>query len=107
MEEWRNISIEGIASIEKVCAVFEVWCKEKVPYGGKFKIKILENILGDYTGIPNVAFKDKEDGSVDWICGYGNDVSEALEDTIKCFLETIQGKENLSEDEFEWNLEDF
>lgn len=113
MKEWKDIRIDGIVEIERVVAVFEVWFANNIPYGGKFKIKILENIKGKYTGVPNIRIKNHQDGTVDGISGFGSSVADALEDTLKYFMNLLNvyvklyGRE-LTEEDFEWAApEDF
>jgi hypothetical protein len=106
MEEWKKIRVKGVSKIEKVIAIFEIWAIEKVPYA-KFKIKIIENNSGEYVGVPNIAVKNA-DGSPDWIGGFGSNSTEALEDTLKYFMESLNDRDDLTEDDFEWAApEDF
>ncbi|MFZ3589954.1 hypothetical protein ACOI1C_11895 [Bacillus sp. DJP31] len=102
MGNWKDINIQGIARIEKVVGEFIVWELDKTPYG-KFKVKIIENLQGTFTGYPNIELKNKEDGSPEWVSGMGQTIDEALEDTLKCFLEMINEREELTEDNFEWS----
>jgi hypothetical protein len=102
MRNWKEIKVEGIGSIEKVVAEFHIWSTEKIPYG-KFKVKIFESQNGSFTGSPNIAVKSLEDDSPDWIGGMGTSIEEALEDTLKCFMDTLKGREDLTEEDFEWS----
>ncbi|EMT49946.1 hypothetical protein I532_24935 [Brevibacillus borstelensis AK1] len=102
MKDWKDIEITGINKIDKVVAEFQVWAIEKVPYG-KFKIKILETAKGGYIGLPNLAVKNIRDGTPDGTSGFGGTIEEALEDTIKYFLQTLEGRENLTENDFVWS----
>lgn len=107
LEEWQNIRIQGITEINKVVAVFEVWNNEKIPCG-KFKVKILESSSGNFIGVPNIAVKNSEDKTPEWTSGMGNSVSEALKDTIKYLMESINECSVLSDSDFEWAApEDF
>lgn len=107
IEDWRQIKVEGINSIEKKVAEYHIWSIEKIPYG-KFKVKILEHQDGEFFGFPNLAVRSIEDGSPDWIGGMGNTIDEALKDTLKYFMKTLEGRENLTEKDFEWSAhEDF
>lgn len=102
MKDWKEIKVAGINKIDKVVAEFEVWATEKVPYG-KFKIKILETTNGGYIGLPNLAVKNISDGTPEGTSGFGRTIEEALEDTIKYFLQTLEGRTDLAEDDFEWS----
>lgn len=107
MKDWKDIKIDGITEINKVVAVFEVWDTMRIPFG-KYKIKIIENVKGGYIGIPNIAVKDSEDGTPNWISGLGETIAEALEDTIKYFLGTLNMKDNYTDEDFIWSaVEDF
>lgn len=101
MRDWKDIRVQGINKIEKVIAEFNVWAIDNVPYG-KFKVKILEQPNGQYVGVPNVAVKN-QDGIPDGISGLGRTENEALEDTIKYFLKSLEGRTDLTEDDFEWS----
>lgn len=90
MEKWKETKINFIAEINRVITVFEVWSYDKIPYG-KFKIKILENRRGQFIGIPNIAIKNLEDGTPEWISGLGNTVDEALNDSIENLMNSIEG----------------
>jgi hypothetical protein len=101
LEEWKTIKIHDISNIDKVIAIFEVWSHSKFPYG-KVKIKILEKNWGGYIGLPNIAPKSKRDGEADWCSGLGNSVAEALEDTIKHLLRSIDEDGAIEEKDFIW-----
>ncbi|MCM0649722.1 hypothetical protein NBE98_15255 [Clostridium swellfunianum] len=57
--------------------------------------------------------KNHEDGSLDGTAGFGNSPDEALEDTLKYFMELINDyeqlyKRELNEEDVEWSaFEDF
>jgi hypothetical protein len=102
MSDWKDIKITGINKIDKIVAEFHVWAIDKVP-NGKFKVKILETAKGGYIGLPNLAVKSIKDGTPDGMAGFGQSIEEALEDTIKYFLQTLEGREDLTEDDFEWS----
>ena len=97
MDEWKKIEVEGIARIEKCVAEFVVWESYKVPYGGKFKVKIFER-EASFVGFTNLSVKDKEEGSV----GYGLSIEEALEDTLINFMEVLDQRAEFVESDFEW-----
>ncbi|MGY0374238.1 hypothetical protein [Clostridium sp. JNZ J1-5] len=112
MNNWKEIKIEGVTEINKLVDEFEIWALNKVPYE-KVKVKIWENSKRGYIGVPNMQIKNHEDGSIDGITGLGNSPEEALEDTLKCFMELIDDYEKLyqrglKEDDVEWSsFEDF
>jgi hypothetical protein len=100
LEDWKDVKVPGVSKIEKIVGEFNIWSIDKLPFP-KFKIKIRESNRGGYFGSTNVAVKSNIDNEPDWISGFGNSVSEALEDTIKCFFDTI-GNDDMSEEDFIW-----
>lgn len=100
----KVLKLNGVTKIEKVVAEFNVWSIQKLPFP-KFKVKIREVSTGGFSGSTNVAVRSLLDNEPDWTTGFGNTISESLEDTIKSFFETIQGIEetSLSEDSFVWS----
>jgi hypothetical protein len=75
--EWKRLKIDHIVKIERIVTVFQIWSTEKFPYA-KVKIKILEDADGSYLGVPNMAAKNRRDGSPDWISGCGRSIVAAL-----------------------------
>lgn len=106
MEEWKNITINGIVKIERLVDEFEVWELNIIPHG-KFKIKIYEQNDGKYIGRTNLMIIDKTNSYCPGI-GYGNTVSEALSDTIRYFYSLIEEVDNLTEECFKYvDINDF
>lgn len=106
MEEWKNIKINGIVKIDRLVDEFEVWEFNKIPYG-KFKIKIFEAADGKFTGRTNLMVIDTTNSFCAGV-GYGNTVSEALEDTIRYFYSLIEEVGNLTEECFKYvDIDDF
>ncbi|ERI10629.1 hypothetical protein HMPREF0083_01274 [Aneurinibacillus aneurinilyticus ATCC 12856] len=105
MSDWKNIKIDGIARIEKCVGEFQIWELRKTPYG-KFKVKIFERIDGSFAGFTNIRLKSIEDGSPESGVGFGISISEALEDTLNNFMEMLNQRKELSEDDFEWSHPD-
>ncbi|CAM2898276.1 hypothetical protein HAHI6034_01820 [Hathewaya histolytica] len=97
--EWRNIKIQGIGSIEKCVGEFNVAETLKTPYG-KFKVKVYERQNGRYIGYTNLQLKD-EDGCAFPGVGYGETVEEALKDTIEYFLNMINEKQVVNNEDFQ------
>ena len=106
MDDWKKIDLCGASEIRKVVCVFHIWELYKTPCA-KFKIKILEDINGEFTGVPNIAYKDSN-GNVNWISGCGHDVTTALQNTLKSFMESLPndlphfGTAEELEKNFEW-----
>lgn len=99
MTDWKNIKIEGVVEIEKCVAEFSVSEMKYTPWLN-FKVKIYESQSGKFTGVTNLMLKDS-DGSPCGGIGYGNSVSEALEDTVNYFMGMLKERDTLSEEDFE------
>lgn len=99
---WKDVKHEGISYIEKIVAEFDVWVHPSLPFA-KVKVKIKENSkTGTFFGQVNVAVISVLDGTPDWIGGNDSTIEEALENAVKHFYLTLQGREGLSIDDFEW-----
>lgn len=85
---WKNLNIQGIGSIEKCVAEFQVWAQGILPYG-KMKIKVYESPNGMFCGYTDVRIIRKFDGCPEGAVGHGKTVDEALEDTLKHFKEIV------------------
>ena len=107
LDDWKKLKIARIAKIERVVAEFQIWSIGTFPYA-KVKVKILEDVHGCYTGMPNMAAKGRRDGLPDWVVGSGKSVGEALEATVKNLLDSIAENGATTENDFEWSVpEDF
>ncbi|MBE9206876.1 hypothetical protein IQ244_10170 [Nostoc sp. LEGE 06077] len=108
---WQNIRFAEIQSIEKVVAEFYVSCVKYIP-NIYFRVKITEDIYGKYSGRVNLAIKNSRDDSPEWVGGTGESIDEALENSIKNLIDSIEsyGKDInfLRDEDFEWSShEDF
>lgn len=101
MGDWKDVKFDKIASIEKLVAEFYVMEFQKTPYS-RLRVKIVENQLGFYKGFTNVQIRD-EAGFFFECVGFGNTIEDALEETIKYFLETLDEKELWNDDDFDWS----
>ncbi len=86
---WEDIRIEGISKIDRCVAEFDVWAIPTVPYA-KFKVKVFMNVQGNYTGYTDLTIKSPLDGSPEGGIGFGLSIDEALEDTLKYFMDLVQ-----------------
>lgn len=106
-----DTKIEGIARIDRISAVFEVWPEGNAVPFAKFKVKVIERAGGDFLGVPNVAVRNPATGHPEYTSGLGKTVEEALADAIKYFLKEIKQNtpaHDLSEADFVWSAsEDF
>ncbi|MBE5951413.1 MAG: hypothetical protein E7260_07425 [Lachnospiraceae bacterium] len=100
MEEWKNIRINGIVEIERLVEEFEVWEHDKIPHG-KFKVRVYETSKGRFIGRTNLMIRDKTNDFCAGI-GYGENVCEALRDTIRYFFSLIDEVHDLSSDCFKY-----
>lgn len=98
---WKDVNLSGTTMLSRVSAEYEV-IAPKVPYGGRFKIKVLERMDGSFFAVPNVCLKTA-DGSPDWLGGSGRSEAEALENVLRSFMNEIQKREPCVPDEFEWS----
>ena len=107
---WFEIQVAGIARIDRVVAVFEVWAPETLPFA-KFKVKIVERRGDNFAGFTNVAIRNPETGQPEGNAGLGASVEEALKDVLHGFLREIEENSPgrpLSEGDFVWSApEDF
>ncbi len=108
---WKNIEILEIQNIKQVVAEFYITCIKYVP-NYQFKVKITEDVRGNYSGRINIAIKNLENNSPEWIGGSGVSIDEALENSLNEFINSIKssGKDlnNLIDEDFEWSAtEDF
>jgi len=101
MKDWKSVSIKGIVNIEKLVAEFHLFDVGITPYG-KVKVKIFEKRNGTFEGVINLRLKSLLDGQPEGMIGIGNTVTDALEDTVEHFLNSIRERNNLSEDDYEY-----
>ncbi len=92
------MKLEGIAKLEKCVAEFNVWELNVTPWA-KFKVKIYEDSNGNFSGYTNLLLKTQygPEGGV----GFGTSIEEALTDTVNEFLNMLQERKQLSQDDFE------
>jgi hypothetical protein len=102
--DWKNIKLSGASRISRVCGEYEV-VAPKVPHGGRFKIKVLEEVEesdGMFFAMANVCLKDSK-GSPDWLGGFGKSEVEAIEKLLKWFMDELAKRESCTPDDFEWS----
>ena len=107
---WSEIKMRGIARIDRVAAVFDVWSDGVLPFA-KFKIKIVERSGSSFLGVPNLAIRNLQTGEPEYASGLGKTIEEALTDTLFYFVKEIEqhaAQRELSVDDFVWSaVEDF
>ena len=85
----EKINMKGVGHIEKLVGEFQIWIPAILPYG-KMKVRVYENRDGVFWGYTDVMVIRKFDNSPEGAAGHGSSVEEALEDTIKYFMELIE-----------------
>lgn len=85
---WHDLKIDRVDKIEKCVGEYQIRMHSILAYE-KVKIKIYESQDRTYTGVTDVSIKRKSDGEFEAVSGFGNSIEEALEDTIKYFLEIV------------------
>jgi hypothetical protein len=106
---WDQIAIDGILSIDRVVAEFQIESPE-IP-SRYFRVKITEKSTNRYMGRCNVSINNA-DNCPEWILGMGDSIDEALEDTLQQFVRSLQQHKGdrsfLEEEDFTWaDCEDF
>lgn len=99
MTDWKELKLDGVPSIRKLSAEFEIEEILLTPYR-KFKVRIYENQDGSYVGYTNLLLKDF-DGTPYPGVGYGHNVADALRDTVRYFLTQVGTRPERSETDFE------
>ena len=99
MKNWKDMKIDGIASIERIVAEYEINELYKTPCG--FRVKIYESSNGDFSGYTNLALKDVN-GEFHISVGFGKNESEALLNTIEDFMASLSEKEIWDEQDFKY-----
>lgn len=99
---WHKLKIEGLGRIEREAARFLVCpVRDDLPMG--FRIKIVEDQNGLFTGYPEIAIRRPDDGEPDGTTGFGYTIEEALSATVKSFLDTLDGKPPITDDSIWWD----
>lgn len=101
---WKNIKIDNIGAIEKCVGEFQILAYDILPYG-KMKIKVYQRQDGMYYGYTDLKVRRKFDNSPEGAIGYGSSVEEALEDTIKYFMEILDEdySDGITEEDIEYS----
>lgn len=98
---WHTLRIDGVSRIWREVARFVVEpIHDDLPMG--FGIKILEDQEGRFVGCPEIAIRDAQ-GTPDGISGMGRSIEEALADTVKALLGTLNDKAKIEPDSIWWD----
>lgn len=98
---WKDIKVNGIAEINKCVGEFQIFQVGLIP-STNFRVKIYENQRGHFTGTTNLGLKSLVDECPEYGIGFGHSIEEVLEDTVKYFMNEIQQRNNLKEEDFVW-----
>lgn len=85
---WKDIRLKYDGKIRRLADEFEVSMPAVLPYC-KMKVRIYEESDGRFRGRTDVMIVRK-DGSPESSVGYGTTIEEALEDTIRYFVQMIE-----------------
>lgn len=99
--DWRKVELSGATMLSRVSGEYEV-IAPKIPYGGRFKVKVFERVDGSFFATPNVCLKTA-DGSPDWLGATGRSEAEALENLLGSFMREINSRPSYTVDDFEWS----
>lgn len=111
MNSWKEVTHPDIAEIQMKITEFYVYTDSKridFPFI-KYKIKILQSTEDYYSAYLNVAVINPSIGGVDYICGSGDSIYNAMTDAINSFIfsieEMLEDREDkeLNIDDFEWS----
>jgi len=95
------MALLGCRDIARTVDVFQLGAPSVCPFAF-FKIKVLERQDGSFLAVPNVA-RLGDNGSPDWVGGLGDSAHEAVQDTIKGFVDSVGDSGELPDSEFEWS----
>jgi len=87
--------------VEKVVGWYDAWTGD-LPFA-KFTLRVVENDTGGFQAIPNVFVKS--DDGIEYTCGFGSTVSEAVVDAIDRFydeIDKVASVDQITEDRFAW-----
>ena len=85
---WKDIKLKYDGKISRLADEFEITMPVVLPYN-KMKVRIYEEANGRFTGRTDVMIIRKN-GSPESSFGYGVTVEEALEDTIRYFIQMAE-----------------
>ncbi len=89
MEKWQQVNLHGALDIKRQVSILEIGDAKKFGMYD-YRMKVLLDRNGLYTGHLNIAMKDKN-GYPLWVIGEGKTEEEAIEDTLLKFYNTLEG----------------
>src|SRR5450432_2986967 len=97
MKQWQEMKFEGIARIERVTLRSHATVIGRFP-GPSVAVTVVEEANGTYRGMTDTAALDTETGDPLWVEGRGATALEALETTVRLFMESTHGRRLTHED---------
>jgi len=88
--------LRGIARIDRVAAMFDVWSDGLLPFA-MFRIKVIERGENNFLGVLNVSVQNPKTGDPEYTSGLGKTVDEALLDALESFWREV--RQNLDENQ--------
>ncbi|MDI4649671.1 hypothetical protein [Cohnella hashimotonis] len=96
--DWTRLKVEGVARIEKLVAEYVI-TQLDVPTG-RFRVRIYESANHWFMGITNLRIKNTTDGCPEAGVGNGQSITEALEDTLRNFMQLLLEDRVITDDDF-------
>jgi hypothetical protein len=94
--------------IESVVATYEISVLEEALPFARFTIRVVHRAVGDYQASPNAHVRNVKSGDVEYTCGLGVSIGEAVQDAIKQFLGEVEKQSQirvLGECDFVWTAD--
>jgi hypothetical protein len=102
-----TLTVEGTRlHIIVVVGTYDIWALELALPFPRFSVRVVHRDIPDYMASPNVHVRNATTGEVEYKCGLGATIDEAVEDAIRMFLREVAKQvqiKNLSEEDFFWD----
>jgi hypothetical protein len=97
--------IDGLNTrIDKVVGIYQVWTMGTMPFA-QFKVAVILTPTGVYQASPNVVVRNSATKCLEYVCGIGGSVGEAVRDAVRMFYGEAKKQAALKELEdadFHW-----
>lgn len=104
-----SVTIGGMRfQIESVVASYDVSVLDEALPFTRFNIRVVHRASSDFQASPNVHVRNVTSGDVEYTCGLGGSIGEAVEDAIKQFLVEVEKQSRtrfLAETDFVWVMD--
>ena len=91
--------------LDVVVATYDFWALEEALPFPRFSVRVVHRPSADYQAAPNVIVRNVTTGDVEYTCGIGGSINEAVEDALSGFLKEVEKQSQireLAEDDFVW-----